>query len=95
MTTLLSFLDSGPEGLKFSIDLNTVMLALIAGLIAVIAWFIRKWGASMELQIQAIHLDMKAHNDKSDGTHADLYGKIHGVENQVSVIKGRLDVEED
>lgn len=79
----------GASGLNFSIDLNTIMLALIAGLISIVGWFTRKWGFAIETQIKEIHIDMKEHNDRSDKTHESIFKEVNQNRERVAKLEGR------
>ena len=76
-------------------DLNTVIMAFIAGLISVVFWFTRKWGMTIETQVNAIHTDLKEHNDRSDKTHSRLYGAIAIEGQRISKIEGKLEGREE
>ena len=95
MNYVLSVIDAAPTGFNFSIDANTVMLALIAGLISMVAWFTRKWCFAIEAQIGSIHTDMKEHNDKSDQTHERVFKALALDAKRIAYIEGKLKVRED
>lgn len=88
-------IDGAASGFNFTIDLNTVMMALIASLIAIVAWFTRKWGLSIESQVGAIHNDLKEHNLHSDAVHGRLFKAISIDGSRISKIEGQLEGRED
>ena len=95
MNYVLSVIDGAPTGIGFTIDMNTVMLGLITGLIAIIAWFTRKWALGIETQLGSIHADMKDHNDKSDQTHERVFKALGSDGKRISYLEGKLKVRED
>ncbi len=77
--------------MQFTIDTNTVLLAFIASLMTMIAWFTRRWVAGIEIQLTGIHADMKDHNDRSDKTHERVFKAIALDAQRISKIEGQLE----
>ena len=93
--TLLALIDGPASAFSFSIDLNTIMMALITLLFGGLIYFGKGWMDGVKGELALIHMDMKTHNDKSDAAHGNLHEKINDTKGRVSRIEGQLDIVND
>lgn len=91
----VNLLADAASGFNFTVDLNTVMMAFISILLAIIAWFGKGWMSGIKTEMSSFHSDMKEHMVESGRTHDRIFKAIAIDGQRISKIEGQLEGKDD